>query len=162
MREHVALATMPRCGCTHHVRPLGQLIEPWAEQSMRKRSISGSGVAALFDPGASAGSSYFRVHGGSQSIEIQVPTELMYRLYRLGQAYGMRQLRYLESGVRVVIGSVDVPSLVGDLHRLRQLLNDPELDPVVSRLIDALELPPGYDNKSVAVTCGEYFTTGAK
>jgi hypothetical protein len=124
---------------------------------MRKALISGSGVATLFESSAPAGSSFFRVNGGPQSVEIELPTELMYRLYRLGQAYGMRQLRYLESGVRVVIGSVEMPSFVGDLHRLRRLLNDPELDPLLARLIEAVERAPGYASKSVAACCGEYF-----
>ena len=116
-------------------------------------------MAVLFESNPAAGTSWFRVNGGPQSVEIELPTELMYRIYRVGQAYGMRQLRYLESGVRVVIGSVDMPSLVGDLHRLRGILNDPDLGPILSRLIEALECPPGYANKSVAVTCGDYFGT---
>jgi hypothetical protein len=124
---------------------------------MRKTPISGSGVATLFEASVVPGKSFFRVNGGPQSVEIELPTELMYRLYRLGQAYGMQQIRYLESGVRVVIGSVDMPSFVGDLHRLQKLLNDAELCAVLARLIEASERSPGYANKSVAVTCGDYF-----
>jgi hypothetical protein len=129
---------------------------------MRKAPISGSGVASLFEASGPPGSSFFRINGGPQNIEVELPTGLMYRLYRLGQAYGMRQLRYLESGVRIVIGSADMPSFVGDLHRLRKLLNDAELAAVLSRLIEGLESPPGYANKSVAATCGDYFSTSVR
>ena len=48
---------------------------------MGKRPTSESGGATLFNSGAPPGSSYFRVDGGSESVEIEVQTGLMYRIY---------------------------------------------------------------------------------
>lgn len=81
----------------------------------------------------------------------------MHRLYRLGQAYGMRQLRYFESEVRIVVGSVEIPEFLADLRRLKGLLNDEELQTYLDRLLLALDQSPALSNTSVAVTCGLYF-----
>ena len=55
-----------------------------------------------------------------------------------------------------------MPSFVGDLHRLLKLLNDAELAALLARLIEVLESPPGYANKSVAASCGDYFRTNVR
>jgi hypothetical protein len=127
----------------------------------KQNSFAGDAVNSLFEVDASASSSYFRLNGGGTSVAIEIPTTLMHRLYRLGQAYGLRQLRYFESGVKIVVGTVEMPEFVADLHRLRTLINDAELHQYLDRILAALEAPPGISSKSVAVSCGDYFERNA-
>ena len=128
---------------------------------MRKRnSLNFETVKSLFDAGSEAedSDSYFKVSGGgSLPMVVKVPTSIMHRLYRLGQAYGIRQLCYLESEVKVVVGMVEVPEFVSDLRRLLTLVNDEVLYEHVNQLLIALELPPGVSVKSIAVSTGNYF-----
>ena len=67
-------------------------------------------------------SSYFRINGGVEPVTILTPTSLMHRLFRLGQAYGIRHLRYLEPEVKVVVGSFEIPDFLRDLRRLLALV----------------------------------------
>lgn len=81
----------------------------------------------------------------------------MHRLFRLGQAYGIRQLRYLESDVKIIIGSVEIREFVRDLHKLRGLVNDEVVHEYIDGLLAALEAPPGLESKSIAVSTGSYY-----
>jgi hypothetical protein len=128
---------------------------------MRKRnSLNYETVKSLFDEASEseAGESYFKVSGGgSVATVVQVPTSIMHRLFRLGQAYGIRQLRYFEPEVKIVVGTVELPEFVKDLRRLLGLLNDEVLHEHINRLLTALESPPGLSVKTVAVSTGSYF-----
>lgn len=57
----------------------------------------------------------------------------MHRLFRLGQAYGIRQLRYLEPDVKIVVGSVEMVDFLKDLRRVNELVNDEVLHHCVFR-----------------------------
>jgi hypothetical protein len=100
-------------------------------------------------------SSYFRVLGGVEPQTIAVPISIMHRLFRLGQAYNIRQLRYLEPNVKMVIGTVDIPNLVSDLNRLKQLVNDEVLHHYVDTLLDSINSGPGPTMKHIAVATNE-------
>lgn len=127
---------------------------------MRKQnSISYETSRAFFDAEsrAEAGGSFFIVRGGPQPIRIDVPTSVMHRLYRLGQAYGFRQLRYLESDAKFLIGQVEIPELLRDLKKLIELVNDEVLHDVLVPLVSAIEADPGASIKHVTVSSGRYF-----
>lgn len=127
---------------------------------MRKRnSLNYETVKALFDEASEAegGDSYFKVSGGPSPTVIEVPTSIMHRLFRLGQAYGIRQLRYFEPEVKIVVGTVELPEFVSDLRRLLGLLNDEVLHEYINRLLSAVDAPPGLSVKTIAVSTGSYF-----
>jgi hypothetical protein len=127
---------------------------------MRKRnSLNYETVKTLFEASLEGedGDSYFKVNGGPAPAVVRVPTSIMYRLFRLGQAYGIRQLRYLEPEVKIVVGTADVPEFVSSLRRLLALLNDEVLHEHINRLLTVLEDAPGLSGKSVAVSTGSYF-----
>jgi len=121
-------------------------------------------VKGLFDPTAESenGGSYFRINGGATPISISIPTSIMHRLFRLGQAYGIHQLRFLEPEVKIIIGTVDAPKFVHDLRKLRGLVNDEVVHEYVDKLVVALEAPPGIASKSVAVSTGSYYEAREK
>lgn len=120
-------------------------------------------VKSLFDPNAEgeAGGCYFKVNGGDTPVTVEIPTSIMHRLFRLGQAYGIRQFRYFEPNVRMVVGTVELPEFVRDLKRLTALVNDEVLHEYVHRLLDTLESANGIGSKNVAVSTGDYFGKSA-
>ena len=127
---------------------------------MKKRnSLSYETLRSLFDPSSpeEAGGSYFRIGGGESPVVVNIPTSLMHRLFRLGQAYGLRQLRYFESDKKLVVGTYEIPEFVNDLQRLRSLLNDEVLHDYIDRLVSELQSPPGLGSKHIAVSTGEFF-----
>ncbi len=81
----------------------------------------------------------------------------MHRLFRLGQAYGLRQLRYLESDAKFLVGQVEIPEFVQDLKKLLSLINDEVLHDVIKPLVSAIEAHPGSSRKHVIVSSGRYF-----
>ena len=101
-------------------------------------------------------SSYFRVNGGPTPVRVAVPTSIMHRLFRLGQAYNIRQFRFFESNVKLVIGTYDLPSFIEDLKRLKELLNDEGLHHYANLLISEIEREPGPASKHVALSVGEF------
>lgn len=132
---------------------------------MKKRNtFSYETVKAHFDPAAESEGcdAYFRVNGGPVPVTLPVPRSVMYRLFRLGQAYGIRQLRYMESESRFIVGNVEVPGFVSDLQRLKGLVNDEVLHEWVDQLLAELESGPGSGAKHVAVSTGSFrdFTEG--
>jgi hypothetical protein len=127
---------------------------------MHKRtSLNYEYVKTLFDASKDGddGASYFRVNGGPESQTLPTPTSVMHRLYRLGQAYGIRQLRYLEPEVKIVVGSTEMGEFLKDLRGLLALVNDEVLHEYVGRLVQAIEAPPGTEGKSLAVSTGSYY-----
>lgn len=128
--------------------------------SMKKHnSLNYEIVKSMFDltaPGEQGGS-YFRINGGKEPVLIPIPTSLMHRLYRLGQAYGIRQFRYFENETKIVVGSAEVPEFVTDLIRLRALVNDEVLHEWIDKLISEIESPPGAKSKHIAVSTGSFF-----
>ncbi len=131
---------------------------------MRKRNaLSYETIKGLFDPNAEGedGGCYFRIGGGAEPVTVDVPASIMHRLFRLGQAYGIRQLRYLEPNVRIVVGSIEIPEFVRDLRSLVCLVNDEVLHEYVNRLLSELEAPPGVASKHIAVSTGAFFGKNA-
>lgn len=127
---------------------------------MRKRTqLNYEIVKASFDASLEEvdNASYFRVNGGPDAVTIPIPTSLMHRMFRLGQAYGIKGLRFLEPEVKIVVGSVDVPNFVRDLHRLLALVNDEVLHEFVGRLVSSIEAPPGAAAKHISVSTGAYY-----
>ena len=127
---------------------------------MKKRnSLNYEIVKSMFDPNAEGeqGGSSFRVNGSAEPIQFEVPTSIMHRLFRLGQAYGIRQLRYFESETNLVIGSAEMEEFLSDLKRLRALVNDEVLHEYIDKLTVAIEAPPGIRSKHIAVRTGRFF-----
>jgi len=127
---------------------------------MRKRiQLNYEVVKSSFDASLEAAdaSSYFRISGGTEPETIVTPTSLMHRLFRLGQAYGIRHLRYLEPEVKIIVGTFDLPDFLRDLRRLLSLVNDEVLHELICRLILSIEAPPGVGSKHVAVSTGRYY-----
>lgn len=125
----------------------------------KQNSISYETSKLFFDASAASeeGGSYFIVRGGPESTRIDLPMSIMHRLFRLGQAYGFRQLRYFESDVKILVGQVEIPEFHKDLLKLLTLVNDEVLHEYVGQLIIAIESAPGPAVKSIAVSAGSYF-----
>ena len=126
---------------------------------MRKKSkLNYATVKEIFfdDPLDELDLGYFRINNGNAPIVVKVPSSIMYRLYRIGQAYGYRQLRYLESEVKIIIGSTDLPEFKTDLESVRQLVNDEVLNSYIDQLLSDLA---SSDNKqlSVSASTGAYY-----
>lgn len=115
-------------------------------------------MLAAFDAEAdNAGQSYFKVGGPSGTTVLEMPTSVMYRMFRLGQAYGIRQLRYLDSDVKIIIGKVEMASFVKDLHRLMDLINDEVLHHHVRLLLAEIARHGDPSAVHAAVSTGDYF-----
>ena len=125
---------------------------------MKKRNeISYETATALFGDDVPDDSSYFRVSVDGTTHEFPVPLEVVFRLFRIAQAYGIRQLRYLEPNSRVVVGSVEVDGLIADLQRILALVNDEVIHHYVKPVLEALQLPGKASLKHVAIKTGDYF-----
>ena len=125
----------------------------------KQTALNFTTVRALFEAETAGqeSDSYFRVNGGEQSVTLNVPSAVMHRLFRLGQAYGIRQLRYFESDVKIVVGSTEMPSFLRDLRRVFDLVNVEVLRHHLGLLITEIESGPGATFKNVAVVTGNYF-----
>lgn len=126
---------------------------------MKKRNSLNYGIVnALFDTSAESenGGSYFKVFGNEEPETLNIPTSIMHRLYRLGQAYGIRQLRYFESECKILVGSNEIKEFIKDLEKLRVLLNDEVLHKYIDILLDSLS-KPSVKTKHIAVSTGNYF-----
>lgn len=128
---------------------------------MRKRNRLNYGtVRSVFDAEAdSDGDSYFKVGGPEGTTTLHFPTSIMFRMFRIGQAYGIRQLRYLDSDVKIIIGQVEMPAFVKDLHRLLELINDEVLHHHVGLLIAEIGRHGAPSSVHAAVATGDYFET---
>lgn len=127
---------------------------------MRKRTVLPPGfVAGAFESRADSTKveAYFRVNGGPEPVLIPLPEYMMRRIFRLGQAFGLVQLKYLEAGTHLVIGSADIPQLVENLKRLNKLVNDPGTLKYSKALLKVLA-PDGQPlNRHVAIFTGPKF-----
>jgi hypothetical protein len=81
----------------------------------------------------------------------------MYRLYRIGQAYGYRQLCYLESEVKIIVGSTDLPEFKANLEGVRQLVNDEVLKSYIDQLLDGLASLADNKHVSISASTGAYY-----
>ncbi len=104
----------------------------------KQNDISYETVRSLFSEDDSDGAS-FKFNGAESNEVLRVPKSLMHRLYRLGQAYGMRHLRYLESDVKIIVGTPELQSFSKDLSKLRALLNDEVLHEYIDKILHATE-----------------------
>ncbi len=120
------------------------------DYSLEKMQFKGS---AAYESGGSV----FIVHGGEKPLEVAIHTSLMHRLYRLGQAYGFRNLRYLESESKLIIGEIDVKSFLDDICKLKELVNDGALHECIDKLVNGIE-SVGDKHKHIVVSTGNYFT----
>jgi len=79
----------------------------------KRTTLNYETVKHMFEqnPDEERDSSFFRVLGGVEPQTLAVPVSIMHRLFHLGQAYNIRQLRFLEPNVKMVIGTVDIPNL---------------------------------------------------
>jgi hypothetical protein len=101
--------------------------------------------------------SYFKVFGSEEPELIYVPNSIMHRFYRLGQAYGIRQLRYLESECRFMIGDNELKEFVKDLGKLKELLNDEVVHYYIDLLLKSLGSPT-KKLKHISVSTGDFFS----
>lgn len=126
---------------------------------MRKRNqLNYDTVRSVFDVEADdTGNSYFKIGGPDGSATLYMPTPVMYRMFRIGQAYGIRQLRYLESDAMIIIGQVEMPKFVQDLQRLLKLINDEVLHHHVGLLIAEISRHGDASAVHAAVATGDYF-----
>ena len=126
---------------------------------MRKRiQLNYSTVRSVFDAEADhVGDSYFKVGGPEGTTTLHFPTSVMFRMFRIGQAYGIRHLRYLESDVKIIIGQAEMPSFLKDLHRLLELMNDEVLHHHIDLLIAEIGRHGTPSAVHAAVATGDYF-----
>ncbi len=127
---------------------------------MRKRNkISHETYLQVFEPNRiGEGGSWLRVRGGQDEVVVKVPTSVMYRVYRIGQAYGFRQFRYFESEANIVIGQFEIAQFIKHLKEVLRLVNDEVLHEYVNQVIGAIESSPDSATKHVAVSVGNYFS----
>lgn len=108
---------------------------------MRKRTQLPSGVVHKYigppiaqksEPDCS-----FRISCGDRVIDLPMTRDAMRRLFHLGYAFNLRQLKYLEFGASLIIGSVDAPDFQRNLRRLKQLVNDRETNAICDKVLAA-------------------------
>jgi hypothetical protein len=126
---------------------------------MQKRNkISYDTYLQVFDPVRSGeGGSWLKIRSGQEEVLVKVPTSVMYRLYRIGQAYGFRQFRYFESEASIVVGQSELVEFHKHLKEVLRLINDEVLHKYINELIDAIESSPESSTKHIAVSVGNYF-----
>jgi len=87
--------------------------------------------------------SRFRISCGDQVIDLPMTRDAMRRLFHLGYAFNLRQLKYLEFGASLIIGSVDAPDFQRNLRRLKELVNDRETHAICDKVLAAFRDPQG-------------------
>ncbi len=122
----------------------------------KRRTISHETFNHLLASGSETqvDASRFTVHGGVSPVTIEIPTYVVYRIFRVGQGYRSHYLSRLSPEVKVIIGSIDIVAFTLELHQLLALVNDQALHDHVNRLLEELEAPPGPSGKSIAVSVG--------
>jgi hypothetical protein len=104
---------------------------------------------------------HFRVVGGGEPSTVTIPASVVHRLFRLGQAFNLHFMRYLEPDAKYMVGSTELSRFVKDLHRLKKVVNDEVTHQHVDALLRAINEPPGAEGKHIAVSVGEFYTRGA-
>jgi hypothetical protein len=124
----------------------------------RKTVINYEVIKHLFDQNSEQDGqeSFFRISGGEEPVTISIPASLMHRLFRLGQAYNIKKLRYLEPRVKLVIGSTEISDFMSDLDRLKKLVNDEVTHYYTNNLLSALNKGGGPTGKHIVVSTGDF------
>jgi len=127
---------------------------------MQKRNkISHETYLQVFEPNRiGEGGSWLKVRSGQDEALVMVPTSVMYRVYRIGQAYGFRQFRYFESEANILVGQSEIAEFLKHLKEVLRLVNDEVLHKYVNQIVDAVESSPDSTTKHIAVSVGNYFT----
>ncbi len=81
----------------------------------------------------------------------------MHRFFRLGQAYNLKKLRYLEPESMFVIGHSEVQEFIKDITKLLQIINDEELHGYINKLLGALDHGGTSLNKNIAIKTDSYY-----
>jgi hypothetical protein len=126
---------------------------------MRKnRKVNYETVKHLFDAGTTTETnlSYFKIHGGLEPILVSLPPSAVHRLFRLGQAFNIRHLRYLEPNVKLIVGSTEMVDFTKDLARLKTLVNDEVTQHYADALLNAINAHPGSNAKHIAISTGDF------
>lgn len=126
---------------------------------MRKnRTINYETVKHLFEVGTAmeADPSNFKIHGGPEPILVSLPPSAVHRLFRLGQAFNIRHLRYLEPTVKLIVGSTEMLDFTKDLERLKTLVNDEVTQHYADALLNAINAEPGPNAKHIAISTGDF------
>lgn len=111
---------------------------------MHKKTQVSPGIARRYvgPPVAQTGpDSRFRVTSGDRVTDIPMQRDAMRRLFHLGYAFNLRQLKYLEFGASLMIGSVDVPDFLRNLRRVKELVNDSETHAICDKVLAAFADP---------------------
>ena len=127
---------------------------------MHKRNkISHETYLQVFEPNRiGEGGSWFKVRSGQDEVVVMVPTSVMYRMYRIGQAYGFRQFRYFESEANILVGQTEIAEFVKHLKKVLRLVNDEVLHEYVNQVVRAVESVADSATKHIAVSVGNYFS----
>ncbi|MET0814933.1 MAG: hypothetical protein ABWX88_07045 [Pseudoxanthomonas sp.] len=126
---------------------------------MRKSNAIDYRTSRLFLDAAredEANASYCIVRGGGEPQRIDLPPPIAHRMFRLGQAYGLKQLRYFESGAKFLVGQAELGEFQDNLEKLFALVNDDVLHAYADELICAIEAPSGPTPKTITVSAGSY------
>lgn len=99
-----------------------------------------------------------KVRSGQEEVVVMVPTSVMYRVYRIGQAYGFRQFRYFESEANILVGQSEIAEFLKHLKEVLRLVNDEVLHKYVNQVVRAVESSPDAATKHIAVSVGNYFS----
>ncbi len=126
---------------------------------MEKRNkLNHETYLALFEPHRiGEGGSWVKVRSGQEEAIVTVPTSVMYRIYRIGQAYGFRQFRYFESEANILVGQSELTEFLKHLREVLRLVNDEVLHKYVDQIVTAVESSPKSPTQHVAVSVGNYF-----
>ena len=85
----------------------------------------------------------FKVVSGNTSDDpsqvIEIPIAIAYRLYHLGRAYDFQVVKHTHPDSRNRIDFVFLPSLIGELRKIYDIVNDPVTRHYLDQLIPALE-----------------------
>jgi hypothetical protein len=124
----------------------------------RKTVINYEVVKKLFDQNLDhcVDASYFKINGGLEPITINIPASIMHRLFRLGQAYDIRKLRYLEPNVKLIVGSTEIADFVRDLARLKKLVNDEVTHHYADQLLSSINDGAHVTEKHITISTGDF------
>ena len=127
---------------------------------MHKRNkISYETYLQIFEPDRiDEGGSWLRVRSGREEAIVNIPTSVMYRVYRIGQAYGLRQFRYFESEANILVGQSEIAEFIKLLKEVLRLVNDEVLHKYTMQMIGAIESLPNSATKNIAVSVGNYYS----
>ncbi|GHA52523.1 hypothetical protein ACFFLZ_12910 [Photobacterium aphoticum] len=123
----------------------------------KKIKLSYEVSLALFkdDVDLESSDSFFKIMG-DDVVKLTLPTSIMHRLFRLGQAYGIKHLRFLESECKLIVGVAELSQFVGDLKKVLKLINDEVLHVYINRILDEIS-KPSNKRRHIAISTGNYY-----